>query len=316
MLKKHHPLHVNNWRLLALASLLLLLFLLVFLYKFIHKPAASQPRLTIYCAAALRKPVEAAAKLYQQTHPLNIRLNYGSSGELQSKLVLEKQTRLSRCDLYIPADPFFGQLARSNQLVRESLPLAQLQIILAVKPNSPFRIHSVRDLLDQKHHYAICNPQAGAGRRTQITLQTSGLWQTIRQRKKTAFPRVTEAANALKTSKTIQAAFLWDATAKQFGLQILHCPELANPNATAPINAHITTNSQNPKTALHFARFLAHPKKGQPLFKKFHFTPSNPQSSRSQKTLAKHSNQPPNSPPTKTKNRIDKKPNNKPNPAL
>lgn len=276
MLKKHHPLHGNNWnwRLLALASLLLLLFLLALLYQFIHKPATSQPSLTIYCAAALRKPVEAAAKLYQQTHRFNIRLNYGSSGELQSKLALEKQTHLPRCDLYIPADPFFGQLAQSNQLVRQSMPLAQLQIILAVKPNSPLRISSVRDLLEQKHHYALCNLQAGAGRRTQLALQTSGLWQTVRQRKKTAFPRVTEAANALKTSKTIQAAFLWDATAKQFGLQILDCPELANPNATAPIHAHITANSQNPQTALHFARFLAHPQKGQPLFQKFHFAPA------------------------------------------
>ena len=276
MFKKRHPFHDNtwNWKLLALASLLLLLFLLVFLYQFIHKPAASQPSLTIYCAAALRKPVEAAAKLYQQKHHLNIRLNYGSSGELQSKLSLEKQTRLSRCDLYIPADPFFGQLAQDNQLVRQSLPLAQLQIILAVKPNSPLRIPSIRDLLDQKHPYALCNLQAGAGRRTQLALQTSGLWQTIRQRKKTAFPRVTEAANALKTSKTIQAAFLWDATAKQFGLQILDCPELANPNATAPINAHITANSPNPQTALHFARFLAHSQKGQTLFREFHFAPA------------------------------------------
>lgn len=287
MFKKHYPLRgINwNWKLLALASLLFLLFLLAFLHQTIIKPSVSQPSLTIYCAAALRKPIEASAKLYQQTHHLNIRLNYGSSGELQSKLVLEKQTRLSRCDLYIPADPFFGQLAQSNQLVRQSLPLAKLQIILAVKPNSPLRIHSVRDLLDQKHPYALCNPQAGAGRRTQLALQTSGLWQTIRQRKKTAFPRVTEAANALKTSKTIQASFLWDATAKQFGLQILHCPELANPNATASINAHITANSQNPKTALHFARFLAHPKKGQLLFQKFHFTPNNPQPTKRKKHL-------------------------------
>ena len=278
MFKKHHSLGGDswNWRLLALASLLFLMFLLAFLYQTILKPAAAQPSLTIYCAAALRKPVEAAAKLYQQKHRINIRLNYGSSGELQSKLALEKQTRLSRCDLYIPADPFFGQLAQSNQLVRQSLPLAQLRIILAVKPESPLRIHSVRDLLEQRHPYALCNPQAGAGRRTQIALQTSGLWQIVRQRKKTTFPRVTEAANALKTSKTIQAAFLWDATAKQFGLQILHCPELANPKATASITAHILVNSSNPQTAIHFARFLAHPQKGQDFFQKFHFVPSNP----------------------------------------
>ena len=295
MFKKHHPLRGSNWnwRLLALASLLLLLFLLIFLHQTIIKPGASQPSLTIYCAAALRKPVEAAAKLYQQKHHLNIRLNYGSSGELQSKLALEKQTRLSRCDLYIPADPFFGQLAQSNQLVRQSLPLAQLRIILAVKPNSPLRIFSVRDLLEQKHPYALCNPQAGAGRRTQIALQTSGLWQTIRQRKKTAFPRVTEAANALKTSKTIQAAFLWDATAKQFGLQILHCPELANPNATAHITAHITANSPNPQTALHFARFLAHPQKGQPLFQKFHFAPATHNPRPSQKNTCSTPKPPP-----------------------
>ena len=278
MLKKHHPLRGDNWnwRLLALASLFLLLFLFTLLHQIIIKPDAAQPSLTIYCAAALRKPVEAAAKLYQQKHHLKIRLNYGSSGELQSKLALEKQTRLSRCDLYIPADPFFGQLAQNNQLVRQSMPLAQLRIILAVKPNSPLRILSVRDLLEQKHPYALGNPQAGAGRRTQIALQTSGLWQAVHRRKKTAFPRVTEAANALKTSKTIQAAFLWDATAKQFGLQILHCPELANPNATAPISAHITANAQNPQTALHFARFLAHPQKGQQLFHQFHFAPATP----------------------------------------
>lgn len=276
MFKKHHFGGGWNWRLLALSSLLFLLFLLAFLYQTILKPAA-QPSLTIYCAAALRKPVEAAAKLYQQKHHLNIRLNYGSSGELHSKLALEKQTRLSRCDLYIPADPFFGHLAQSNRLVRQSLPLAQLRLILAVKPDSSLRIPSVRDLLEQRHPYALCNPQAGAGRRTQIALHDSGLWPAVRQRKKTSFPRVTEAAGALKTSKSIQAAFLWDATAKQFGLKILHCHELANPKATVPIAAHILVNASNPQTALRFARFLARPK-GQTLFRKFHFATSNPRS--------------------------------------
>ncbi len=258
-----------NGIILALVSAFLVLALITFLHRMTAKLGAAQFSLVIYCAAGIRKPVEAAARLYQKERGVVIRLNYGSSGELENKIALEKKTGLSRCDLYIPADPFFGNRAQSKGLTQESIPLARFRIVLALKPDSPLRIQSVRDLLDQAHPYALCNQQAGAGRRIKTALKQHGLWQPVLQNKKAAFLRVPEAANAVKTSKHIRAAFIWDATAKQFGLRIVECPELAD--GIAVIAAHITAHTQKAEAARRFARYLATSKKGKLLFQKFHF---------------------------------------------
>ncbi|MCS1408783.1 MAG: hypothetical protein M2R45_01960 [Verrucomicrobia subdivision 3 bacterium] len=258
-----------NWILLTLASVVMVFALIVLIRREIAHPTSTQSNLVVYCAAGIRKPVEAAAKQYEKEYDVAIRLDYGSTGELESKIALEQENKAPRCDLYIPADQFFSDRARNRGLTKGAIPLAQFRVVLAVKPDSTLRIKSIRDLLSQNLSYVICNEQAGVGNRTQSALKARDLWEEVFRNKKSSFPRVPEAANAVKTSDDIQAAFIWDATARQFGLKTIECPELATGIAT--ISADVTAQTAKTKEALHFARYLAAPEKGKPFFKQFHF---------------------------------------------
>ncbi len=259
----------TNWILLGLASVVLVVALIALLKRETTIPQTTKTNLVVYCAAGIRKPVEAAAKQYEDEYGVEVRLDYGSSGELESKLALEHESNVSRCDLYIPADIFFSQRAREKGLTKESIPLAQQEVVVAIKPGVNPSFNSVQELLAQDLAFIVCDEQAGVGKKTKKHLEAHGLWDQVYRKKKASFPRVPEAANAVKTSEGIDAGMVWNATARQFGLQIVPCPELENSAAT--VSADVTTTTEKASAALHFARYLAAPEKGKPFFEEFHF---------------------------------------------
>ena len=261
----------RSWILAAAASLLIVATLVIVLKRETAVPAASKSDLVVYCAAGIRKPVEAAAKQYEEEFNVRIRLDYGSSGEMESKLGLEQESGVSRCDLYIPADRFFSDRAREKGLTEESILLGKQHVVVAIKPSGHESFDSVASLLTKRRPFVICDEQAGVGKKTKTELQKHGLWAAVNEKKKSSFPRVPEAANAVKTSEMIDAAFIWDATARQFGLKVVECPELSESYAT--ISADVTSTTENPKAALHFARYLAAPEKGKAFFDQYHFDP-------------------------------------------
>ena len=80
--------------------------------------------LIVYCAAGIRKPVEEAAIAFQKEFGVKITLDYDSSGALEGKLQLDRDSNKSRADLYIPADLSFANRAREKGLTAESIQLA------------------------------------------------------------------------------------------------------------------------------------------------------------------------------------------------
>ena len=217
----------------------------------------SHHSLVVYCAAGIRMPVEEAAKLFEKEYDIEVRLDYGSSGELEGKIELELASNAPRCDVYIPADVSFAERAHKKGLTRESLLLAQFELVLAAREDEAFEFDSIKQLFGEGVPYGICDEKAGAGKKTRDILSASGLWEMTKQNARVTFPRVTELAGAIKTSDTVQAGFIWDSTARQFGLKSVTLKELTNNIST--ISANITTASKNATWALKFARFLAAP---------------------------------------------------------
>ena len=236
-----------------------------------EESVSSKTELVIYCAAGIRKPVEEAARLFEKEYDVEIRLDYGSSGELEGKIELELASNAPRCDVYIPADVSFVDRARSKGLTQESLLLAQFELILAASKDQNFSLESIDQLHAEGIHYGMCDEKAGAGKKTRDILLASDKWEVTKEKARVTFPRVTELAGAIQTSDNVQAGFIWDSTAKQFGLKSIPLRELKN--STSTISANITTATKNPTWALRFARYLAAPEKGSPLFEKHHFTP-------------------------------------------
>ena len=259
---------------LAALTLLIIFGAVIWFQSGTSNPDKPSQAIVVYCAAGMRKPVEEAAKSFQKAFDVEVRLDYGSSGELEGKLELERTSRTPRCDLYIPADLSFAERVQKKGLTRESIPLARFALILATSPTRDNKqpVRSLNALLKSGMEYGICDEKAGAGKKTREVLEQLNLWQEMQTQARVTFPRVTELAGAIKTSDTVQSGFIWDSTARQFGLEIIELSEITN--NTSEISANVTTTSNNPTWALRFARYLAAPEKGAPLFEKHHFTPA------------------------------------------
>lgn len=225
--------------------------------------------LMIYCAAGIRLPVEEIAKKYEARFDRPVQIDYGSSGELEGRLEIDRRSGKSRCDVYIPADVSFATRTQQKGLTVESMDLASFRLVLAVKPNSGLQFASVDELLAGDHKYVVCDTKAGVGKKTKTTLAKFDKWQAIDENKKASFPRVPEAANAIKTSSDIAAGFIWDTTAVQFGLVPIVPAELKD--AASTVTANVSALSKRPTDALHFCRYLASADQGRPAFEKHGF---------------------------------------------
>jgi molybdate transport system substrate-binding protein len=112
-------------RILALFLLIAATLLAFYAFK---PPARSTASLVVYCAAGLKKPIEAIALQFEKEIGTSISLQYGGSGSLISQIQVAKQG-----DLFIAADDGSLADARRLQLVDEALPIAIQHPVLAVK---------------------------------------------------------------------------------------------------------------------------------------------------------------------------------------
>lgn len=222
--------------------------------------------LTVYCAAGLKKPVEAAADAYRKEFGIEVNLQYGGTGTLLSQIEVAK-----RGDLFIAADD--GSLADAARrgLVAEHLPLVVQRPVVAVREGNPKAVRQLSDLLRGDVRLALANPEAAS-----ISKVTKNLlgekWDKLAAKAAVMKPTVTELAADLQLG-AVDAAIVWDAVVRQFeGLEAVELTEI--PAHREAASAAVLSVCQAPAAALRFARFLAAPDRGGKVFEEHGFTPS------------------------------------------
>lgn len=210
--------------------------------------------LLLYCAAGIRKPVQQAVEDYRKEYGVDVQLQFGGSQTLFGQIEVS-----GKGDLYLPGDDRYVNKGRARGMVKEILPLAVMKAVLAVRKGNPKGVSSVGDLAAGKVAFAQGNPGATAvGKLVQAALQESGHWEAVKEHTKVFKPTVNEVANDLKLG-VVDAAFIWDATARQAeyreDLEIVPLPELEG--AQAEVTVGVLASSRRPTAALRFARYLA-----------------------------------------------------------
>jgi molybdenum ABC transporter molybdate-binding protein len=254
---------VNVAWLSFLASLLVLV-VLVGVLAWDHlgrRPTSNRRPLLVYCAAGLQRPVEAVARDYESRHGVPVQLQYGGSQTLLAGIEASK-----RGDLYLAADDSYIQVGRDKGLLAETLDLARLTPVLAVKERNPKRIRNIIDLRTDGVRLSFANPEAAAvGKVARDALQKSGHWEAVRRRVVVFKPTVNDVANDVSVG-AVDAGVVWDATVRQMpGLEAVALPELAGDPAR--VCAAVLRTTTQPSAALRFARFLAARDAGLPAFK-------------------------------------------------
>lgn len=245
-----------------LALILLIAATLLTFYAFKPSPPSSAT-LVVYCAAGLKKPVEAIAQQFEQDTGISVSLQYGGTGSLISQIQVAKQG-----DLFIAADD--GSLADASRLklIDEALPIASQHLVLAVKKGNPKQIHSLDDLFRDDVKLALPNPEAASAGK--VTRRLVGdRWPALSDRAAVMKPTVPEVASDVVIG-AVDAAAVWDSTVAQFkDLEAVEVAELRDHEERASIA--VLTVSQQPAQALTFARYLAAPDKGGTLMSHFGF---------------------------------------------
>lgn len=258
---------MNSASRLALASLVLLGIAVVLLLRpTAPPPSAARAPLLLYCAAGLKAPVSAVAADYERRFGTRVEIQYGGSGTLLSNLRVSR-----RGDLFLAADSGYLDLARSNDLVAEVLPVATLRPVLAVVRGNPKGLAGLDDVRRADVALGLAHPDAAAiGRTTRELLARIGAWDAVSARARVFKPTVNDLANDVKLG-TLDTAIVWDATVRQYP-ELEAIPLAAGPEVATEVALGVLKACEQPRHALHFARFLAAPDQGLRRFAEAGFT--------------------------------------------
>jgi molybdate transport system substrate-binding protein len=221
--------------------------------------ATGQP-LVVYCAAGLKRPVEAVARNYETRYGVPVQLQYGGSQTLLSGIEAS-----GRGDLYLAADDSYIRIGRDKGLLAETIDLARQTLVVAVPQGNPKKIRKLDDLLAEGIRLSFANPEAAAaGKVGRDALQKGGHWEAVRKRIVVFKPTVNDVANDVSVG-AVDAGIVWDAVLRQMpGLEEVPLPELAG--ATSRVAVAVLRATTQPAAALRFARFLAARDAGLPVF--------------------------------------------------
>ena len=242
--------------------------------------ASSARQLSLYCAAGLRFPVEQIARQYEEEYGIRVEIQFGGSDTLLNQIEVNK---FDTGDLYLAADDWYTDEARTRGLAAETIPIAEQRPVIAVRKDCPKQITGIRDLLANDIRVALANPdQAAIGRATKRALEQVGvgddnLWRQLEQHvtKHGVFkPTVNEVASDIKIG-SVDAGIVWDATVSmptfRDELKTVAAPEL---EAEADlVSICVLNSSRQPTAALKFARYLSARDRGLPVFEQHGLKP-------------------------------------------
>ncbi len=206
--------------------------------------------ITLFCAASNRAVIESILDQYRQEYGREVVVQYGASQTLLSQLEVTKSA-----DLFLPADDGYLTMAADKGLVEEILPIAQMNVVIAVAKGNPKQISSIDDLLRDDVRLVQANPDAAAvGKVTRRVLTESGDWDRLDQATTAYRGTVTEAANDIVVGAA-DAAIVYDAVLHPYdGLQSVQIPELQS--AASKIAIGVAIDTTDSPAAFHLARYI------------------------------------------------------------
>ncbi|QDT65075.1 molybdate ABC transporter substrate-binding protein [Calycomorphotria hydatis] len=214
----------------------------------------AKPSLVVYCAAGMRRPMEALAAEFQEKEHIPVELQFGGSNTLLSQIEISRTG-----DLYLAADSSYVLLAQKKRLASQNYPVATITPVIVLNDAVVTTVESIADLIQSDLRIAFANPDAAAiGKICRTSLQDHGLWDAFMQRIQdngVTTPNVMGVATAVEFG-SVDAGIVWDAVASQYlGMRVVQDPILAAEHSTIEIT--LLTNSKHPELALQFAEFVS-----------------------------------------------------------
>lgn len=170
---------------------------------------APRQELRVLCGAGIRPAMEPIKAAFEKAQGCAVKVDYAGSGTLFGRL----QTG-AEADLYLPGDIWYIHKADAKDLIDSHQVVAWFVPVIAVQKGNPKEITGLSDLAGGGLAVGLGRAEACAiGNVSQNLLVAAGLKDKV----KATFEALTvnRLANQVKL-KALDAAIVWDATAKQY----------------------------------------------------------------------------------------------------
>lgn len=225
-----------------------------------EKKAGAGETLIVFCAPAVKAPVEAVAREYERAYKTKIEFQFQPSQSLVASAEITKKG-----DVLLPADDSYNDQARAKNLIAETLPLVRMHAVIVVKRGNPLKIQTLADLSRDGVKVALAGDAAAVGKLVHQALEKVGAWEPL-GKKAVSKGTVSDVATDV-TIGSVDAGIIWNSMLPQYPT-LESVEDAAVGAAKASVSASILRSSKNPTAALHFARYLAARDKGLLEFKK------------------------------------------------
>jgi molybdate transport system substrate-binding protein len=213
-------------------------------------PDATKGKLHVLCGGGVRPAMEAVKAAFEKDNDCTVEITYAGSGTLLGKLQSGVEA-----DLYLPGDIWYIEKAREADLIDSHQVVGWFVPVIAVQKGNPKKIEKLEDLAGEGVSVGLGKQDACAiGNASKDVLAAAGVADKV----KAAFEAdtVNRLANQVKL-KALDAAIVWDATAKQYPEDIDTVPiEDGSFYATA-LAMGVLKQSKNKDGARKLAEFAA-----------------------------------------------------------
>jgi molybdenum ABC transporter molybdate-binding protein len=226
-----------------------------------HAHPGNEP-LIVFCAEAMRLPLDAIARDYEREFHQKVDLHFGSSMSILATLELGQKG-----DLFLPADDSFIQLAKKKNLVDDVYNIAKMHAVVIVRPNFPRPIKTWDNFLAAGNKIGLGNTDATAiGMALKQHLQGIGLWDAVEKRDPKFMTNVNEVCNSVRLG-SVDVGIVWDVIAlPRPELTIVKLKELDG--IQARVQVALAKSSKQPTNARRFINYLRAKDKGTPHLKR------------------------------------------------
>jgi molybdate transport system substrate-binding protein len=226
---------------------------------------ATEREIVVAAAASLQFAFQELAEVYEQETGQQVRLVFGSSGQLTQQI-----ENGAPYDLFVAANQeYVDRLVEQGLAVEDSVRVyARGRIVLAVNRQTGLEIDELDDLLKADiRHIAIANPQhAPYGVAAQQALQTARLWEQVQD-------KLVLGENVRQALQYVQSG---DAQAGIIALSEANAPEitwtLIDEALHAPLDQSLAvlTSAKEPELAAQFAAYI-NGETGRPIIRRYGF---------------------------------------------
>lgn len=229
-----------------------------------------RPVLRLYCGAGLRAPVAALAAEFSRAQGVAIESDFGGSGVLLSRIKLTREG-----DLYVPGDVRYVRQAQADGLIASSTDACYSIPVILVATRATTKVRRLADLAAPGVRVGLGEPTACAvGEAAKEILDRAGLTPRVRPNLVFSSLTVNELGLQVKSGK-LDAAIVWDATARQYADVATIVPIDRRENVISTIPVAVLRSSRHEELARAFQAFATSPR-GREVWARHGFTTSPP----------------------------------------